>query len=175
MIFSCGKKSNTPSLPPITSNGANSFGMLVNGNVWLPVVRSPFAIGQPPLVFTLKQKSSIHFEITGAAIGQDNSFGESQFQFSFDVNYPNLNLKFNRFYVASYLDTCITGTRLIMPYVNIYDCKGYRIIDTAESNVTLIRFDTLKKIISGTFNLNLQNYLGQKISITQGRFDYKIY
>ncbi|MCW3074373.1 MAG: hypothetical protein JWP69_1442 [Flaviaesturariibacter sp.] len=33
---SCKKDKDNDKLPPITQNGANTFGCLVNGKVWLP-------------------------------------------------------------------------------------------------------------------------------------------
>jgi hypothetical protein len=40
-----------------------------------------------------------------------------------------------------------------------------------ESSLHLTKLDTIKKIISGTFSVDLYNHKGEKMEITEGRFD----
>lgn len=137
-------------LPPITMEGKNTFGCLVNGKLWLPE-RGQDLVFEP--------------QLSGDTIGGGNLYssgGESSFVISiYDV--PNLQINktydlANGKYYADYLT-----------WFGDISCHYDSII---EGTVTLSRFDRTNNIISGVFEFKAYGVeCSDTVVITEGRFD----
>jgi len=155
-------------LPPATQEGKNTFGCLVNGEVWVPRV--------PVGSVTIYDKGFSFDETKGLGYGYGNctllempiddwmsiGFGKSYFQ-------PT---EFNTTNDTSY----VKAFSILFGRGNIY----YRPDEsqTLTSNwLTLTKIDTVRNFISGTFEFTLysNNPLQAPIEVTEGRFDLLCY
>jgi len=172
-------------LPEITEEGKNTFGMLVNGEVW-----------------------KRYYEISLMTWGTRNlkvKYNSSTSDLSIQVYSSDLN-DFVRFYFSDIVGTgdyffdCVDDKlSCIVESEGYFDCDNdayflcstmfqrnqntynpedfFLLLNKNESNLHLTKLDTINKIISGTFSVNLYNCKGKMLEITNGRFDarYNIY
>jgi hypothetical protein len=147
-------------LPPITQTGANTFGCLVNGEVWVPRVELWVPWYDLAASFSEKDGSGIG-SITCRLLTEDQDdfmqvvFGPTLLktgEYFGGVNYASLRIGSMPRYKSSPLDSLLNRV-----------------------SVTLI--DTTQNIISGTFQFILRNSQGPPdiIMITDGRFDMRYY
>ncbi|MGQ0740160.1 MAG: DUF6252 family protein [Bacteroidota bacterium] len=163
VFISCKKE--VKELPPATQTGANTFGLKLNGEMWVP---QGFA-GIPDsdllkarllgnvLIITAQNFSSspteteFEMKVFGAA-------GAGTYLFSSNTSYPNgpNNYGYHVKRKLNPLDEWITSAA-----------------QTGSVNIT--RLDTAARIVSGTFRFNAENLVNpsQTISVTEGRFDIK--
>ena len=155
LVTSCNKEE----LPEITDNGSNTFGMLVNGEIWLPY--SPINILKPlPYGVTYYHSSKIH---TLRLLAENTNKHEI-------VNLIAENVDTVGTYHFSYRDNSIvsdSADSTVFVVTNIND--KYKLNDSINSVLSITRFD--KWIVSGTFSLEMVDNKGNKLKITQGRFD----
>lgn len=155
-------------LPAITQIGANTFGCLVNGEVWVPRidVRSFDPTRHDPIATVFESTNmgtgGIVCTLLDFDLKQDDwlqiSFGPTFFQAVQNCD-PIAGVG------AQFRDT--SGEW----YQSSYHSSG-------DNCVTVTRIDTEKNIISGTFQFVLYNNstnLNDKITITEGRFDMPYY
>ncbi len=143
-------------LPPITTEGKNTFGCLVNGEVWLPEV-TPFQMLQYPLV---------------------SSYQFGNFMVLAKKNITNkeilevIELYIKDLYIEDVyiLDSPIVPVGSYGNYINF--C--FYVTDTTQiGELEIIKLDTINKIIAGTFEMKLWKDGCDTINITEGRFDVK--
>jgi Family of unknown function (DUF6252) len=163
-LLSC-KKDKMAELPPATQTGANTFGLKINGEMWVP---KGFA-GIPDddllkarvlgttLIITAQNFSSSPTE-TEYELRLVNVTGTGTYLLNTDFTYPNALVSY-AYHVKrrlTPLDEWITSA-------------------AQTGSITLTRFDTTARIVSGTFQFNAENDLNaaQTISVTEGRFDIK--
>jgi len=135
--------------------GKNTFGCLVNGNVWLP--KGDLFVSGINADYT-----SGKFLVLGASI-RSSSYSSS---FSFLIFDPILN---NKTYILK--DTSIARAVFYERVSNNKSCsyENYQVFD---GSLTITKFDTKKSIVSGTFQFSTYNpSCGDTIKVTQGRFD----
>lgn len=142
-------------LPEATQTGENTFGCKVNGEIWVANGNSNYrsiaskSYNVETGGFEVFGNNTKDFEgITSVRVGCNNCFSVGM--------YTNFDMEPEYFSGA------------------IGDFKyGYGHIDTNGTNkVEITRFDLENRIISGTFEYDLYNKEnGQKIKITEGRFD----
>ncbi|NOU17433.1 MAG: hypothetical protein HOO91_07740 [Bacteroidales bacterium] len=163
VLFGCEKDDV---LPDISSDGRDTFGMLVDGKVWQPYVPGLFSPpGHYPDISYYKKDSTL--EISGSSDGMIyftvtniNGTGEYVINriFKTHIINPNINDSLN----------CFLRTR----FVRKSDCfNSFQLIDSLKSEITITRFDTISFIVSGTFSMTLYNPDGKELKITKGRFD----
>lgn len=172
LIASCRKDNLEPGiypapidytvLPPATQTGANTFGCLVDGEVWVPRV--------PLLAVTYRDIEATVWEkdLSGSGLILSNLVdGNQRIDNELVITFGNTN-----FAKGSYCEDAL--------YARFRDNEGeyfstkYHLLSDNCINIT--HFDTLNNIISGTFNLVLYRdsvNLNDKIEITDGRFDLK--
>jgi len=163
LCFSCCKKdadvNTTPQLPPETQEGKNTFGCLVNGDVWLPQV-PPNASGVTKLNADYSNgqffvaaylKSSLKDESIAINV-LSNMYSEGNYILK-DANNINKNAR-------GIFINLINGCELETDSVN----TGLLIIK---------RRDTVARIIAGTFNFSVTKEGCNSINIADGRFDIK--
>ena len=171
---SCKKNKNSNpinQLPPETQTGANTFGCLVNGEVFKP--------GGASLT---GGSLSCNFQYLGAgpnggyffrlaAISRNNNSGESK-----SIGLFTDSLKILQGVEYIYIAPRIKGTA--------YALYGYTknnplTIDDYETNslntgkLQIKKLDTVNQIISGIFSFDGANSIGQKVKVREGRFDVR--
>lgn len=151
----------TPELPPITQEGKNTFGFLLNGEVWLPKAAT--------YMYAIKQQASYYqgkFILVGNRVGQDKNIDEK------------LNIT---------LDAPVlwdTGTFVLKNpgknaigawYWNNIHGFEYKTDSIHTGILHITRFDLEKRIVSGTFNMVMMGNENtpDSVIITDGRFDMK--
>ncbi len=163
----CKKENSADSLPPITQTGANSFGCLINGNVFVPkgyvptyynyrlIVDPTFYDGNFELsVYMVKSDSVIRITIVSDSLRGTGNYPLSDFG-----KFHILFSKFNKSMTHQYCE-CEGNA--------IYNRSGY---------LKITRYDLQNRIFSGEFEATIYNPAcgyGNPIRITQGRFDKQL-
>jgi hypothetical protein len=145
-------------LPPITTEGKNTFGCLVNGNVWLPEV-TPYQMFVYPLTSSYNPNIGLDVKATKNI---DNQIYEG-------TSLQIINLDDTGVFI---LDSNLP----IGSYGVYYDLsKGcnYTTDSIQIGTVEILKLDTSNKIIAGTFEMKLWKNGCDTINITEGRFDVK--
>ena len=158
------KKNNTPptNLPPATQIGANTFGCKINGEVWVPY--SPCASSAFPC-------DEMHMDFLHA---NPNSILPISFTLAMQRQKDNKTSYFHIFNI----DLLFPPHNYFHSTGNIYDSLDIEYNTTYHSHYgpgqfEITKLDTINKIISGVFNFKLY-YESDSISVTDGRFDFKI-
>jgi hypothetical protein len=163
-LVSCDKK-NVTELPPATQTGANTFGLKINGEMWVPKGFAGIADSD-----RLKaRRLGDHVEITAqnfASSPTETEFvlkifgvtGTGTYLFNTTTNHPGglVNYAYHVKRNLNPIDDWITSA-------------------SQTGSLTLTRYDTTARIVSGTFQFNAENVMNasQTISVTEGRFDIK--
>ena len=147
------KKKNE--LPAATQEGRNTFGFLLNGEVWRP---------------------------EGKLLDQilDLSYDPSWMGGALSIKADQLISNGNVMNIAiGGIGISKPGTYNLTSYMNVYysDSKNecsYDENSTVSGFITITRFDLSAKIISGTFHFKLEKDGCETIDATDGRFDMRI-
>ena len=162
-FFACKKE--VTELPPATQTGANTFGLKINGEMWVP---KGFA-GLPDndklvakllgnvLIITAQNFESSPTE-TEFELRIFGVTGTGTYSMNTNTTYPGGPTSYG-YHVKrrfSPLDEWITSS-------------------TQTGSVTISRLDTTAQIVSGTFSFNAGNLVNavQTIAVTEGRFDVR--
>ena len=166
--LSC-KKSYPPklTLPPITEQGYNTFGCMVDGQVWLPNAKCNFftdpcrAIHVAVLAPNNRDKLPIGISISAARITSEGS------------SYFHLVSK----YISNPPATYISMPGNIFDSLDIQYLTGnfamYHVSSYKPGTVEITKLDSLNGIVSGAFAFNLYNAYGDSLVVTDGRFDFR--
>jgi hypothetical protein len=162
MMCECDDKTTyEPQLPPETTTGANTFGCLVNGKVWLNG-----GVGFPNYSLAISQLSENWLIIIAK-----NNYGDT-------ISGFGINIKINPIIEKKYsLDTA----NCFIYFSKISNNNGGTCIWSKEESsfidaigfIELTRFDLSNGIVSGRFEVTLYRTECDSIVITQGRFDLK--
>lgn len=163
ILLSCKKE--VTELPPATQTGANTFGLKLNGQMWVPKGFAGIPDGDllkarllgDVLIITAQNFSSSPTE-TEFEIHLTGVTGPATFQLNTNTGYPNAftNYAYHVKRRLTPLDEWITSS-------------------FQTGSVTISKLDTAGHIVSGTFQFNAENMLdaAQTISVTEGRFDIR--
>jgi hypothetical protein len=143
-------------LPPITTEGKNTFGCLVNGEVWLPEI-TPYQMFHYPLTSS--------YENTLFRVTAKKYFSNEDILQIITLYIDNVNNEGNYPLNSSILPVGAYGD-----YINF--CI-YTTDSTQIGIVEILKLDTSNKIIAGTFEMKLWKEGCDTINITEGRFDVK--
>jgi hypothetical protein len=158
---SCVKNHPDPKpkeLPPITTEGRNTIGFLLNGEVWLP---GGGGIGHPDKEFVLDTINNIFF-IKTYYDTRNKPIIRQDFFLRVNLDIPNCSL-------GSKIINEPSGNRFFIDYNFENNCIDF--IHYREYKVEIIYCDLNLNIISGTFELTIENACGDIYEITDGRFD----
>lgn len=162
-LTSCKKE--IKELPPATQTGANTFGLKINGEMWVP---QGFA-GIPANDLLKARKLGNMLIITAqnfASSPTETEFemklfsitGEGTYLLNTNTSYPNgpTNYGYHVKRKLTPLDEWITSA-------------------AQTGSVTISKLDTVARIVSGTFQFNAENDMdaSRRIAVTEGRFDIK--
>jgi len=149
-------------LPPATQTGANTFGCLVNGQVWTPqgyngtsnysvVYDSNLNNGNFDLMSYRYPDASNNFQSISLNILSNTSLGSHSFRSNHNTRSVFNNTKTNCYWSSR--DSATTYRR---------------------GTLTITRLDLKAGIISGTFDFTLYQPGCDSVRVTQGRFDKKL-
>ena len=142
-------------LPPITMEGKNTLGCLLNGKVWLPEMRF-FNQGG---IYTELQTA---VDTVGINIYADNANGDDGITISF-FDSPILQ-------AGSVYD--LSNPEFYLMYNNHADGKICLYDSVLSGVVSLLKFDARSQIISGTFEFRVYSPDCDAIAnVSDGRFD----
>lgn len=174
ILFSGCKKDNSnldnvDQLPPATQTGANTFGCLINGKVWVPkgfdgnfvnsrINIDPGYMDGDLTIRTYRIEGDFIYDIAIASDSIKNI-----------ENYPMGKFQRAKFVIQkSKRDLSI----------NYCLANGNTIAETSVIGyIKVTRYDLTNRIFSGEFEFTFSNNdcgIGNPISITNGRFDYKL-
>jgi hypothetical protein len=158
-------------LPPITQTGANTFGCLINGNVWIPKgfdgnfinsrinIDPTFMDGDLTIrVYRIEDGTKQLMTLASDSIkniGTYNLGSNSRSYFIYRKLKSDLSAQF-----CEVFNSNISG--------NPYNIIGF---------IRITRYDLANKIFSGEFEITFNNatcVLGDPVKITNGRFDYRL-
>ena len=162
--FAKCKKENTDSigLPTATQEGKNTFGFLLNGQVWIPQGNNGTA------------NLSLYYDAT---------FQGGVFNISAYRNLSNSNG--NRQSIVMYGDSIQSTGKILLPNKNrfgltFWDEAARCTYDTFDSTTRIIggffeikKLDKINKIFSCEFEIKFIKQVCTEIQISQGRFDMK--
>ncbi|MFK7810004.1 MAG: hypothetical protein AB8F74_19520 [Saprospiraceae bacterium] len=176
LFASCGKDDgpdNPWGLPDATKDGNNTFGCLINGELW---VAEANGLG-------LQDIQSSYDEIgTGAA---DNFYFYITARYFPEGNFPPLDsalsdifsMNFRPIYSEGELDFSQLNRKDATFSTSLLGVTGtsktYELDTLNNNNVQITNLDTVKNIISAEFELRLLriNNIPDTLKITEGRFD----
>jgi Family of unknown function (DUF6252) len=174
-LLSCYRekeKAVTNVLPPATQTGANTAGCLIDGKVW---VASTLASTSTYVYYTKWSNTFREYKlqlilpdvITGTwmNLSISNPLSGAIDTSSIQLNKPYVpgtekEISFNADY------------NLFNTYKMTYGPISRSVIGNGKIIIT--KLDLTNKIVSGTFEFEAYNLEGQKIKVTEGRFDRKI-
>lgn len=162
ILFLSACKKDVSELPAATQEGANTFGAKVDGALWIPQQFSVFAgtileaRWLPGNQFTVKARNFASSPTeTEFELFMDNFTGVGTYPLNQTTPiYPDESASYGYFI-----------KRKFMP-LNEW------VTNAAHTGVIQVtRYDTTKKIISGTFQFNAVATDSTTLSVTEGRFD----
>jgi len=159
------KKDKTPEeqLPPETQTGAGTFGCLVDGKLFLPK-GDPF--GGPTLSCAYQYiNGGYYFQLAALNKGSSVNYGVGIFTDSLQIQEGSkFILKNKNVQGEAYGLYSISEFQGLTNYIT-------NTIDTGE--VVITKFDSINRIVSGTFWFDAANSTGQIKQVRSGRFDMK--
>lgn len=166
LILAVSCKKEVSGLPDATQTGANTFGARVNGQFWVPAKFGPFNADN------LLDARRLGHDIVINARNFASSPNETEFEIYLNnvTGTGNYNLNVNTSLGA------FSGNYGYYVKRNLTPENEWITSATSTGTVTLTRYDTTAKIISGTFSFNALNTYNapSPLSVTEGRFDIKI-
>ncbi|KHJ39502.1 hypothetical protein PBAC_00090 [Pedobacter glucosidilyticus] len=163
---SCKKdKTGIDALPAATQEGKNTFGCLVNGEVFIPQVRG-LGLGQVPL------SCYYSYENTNSRKGYYLSISATDSKNSplrgVDIDTDSLKIEQSKIYKLEK-----AGAKGIASAEYVASLDRYYTSSVASGKLKITKLDESKKIISGTFCFDAVNETGEKVEVREGRFDLK--
>ncbi len=171
-LTQCKKNgSSGPVLPPITQTGANTFGCILNGQVWLPHWPcNMFGAGSVQLDYAIYPLNSGSTLPLLFSLNAGNSANGGAF-FNFQQNSTLSDHIYSAGNIIDSLEISFIGA------------PGGQYLDANQPGATphyfqITKLDTTNKIVSGIFAFTLYARSGQShldsIVVTDGRFDLRI-
>jgi len=163
LIFSC--KKDIKELPPATQTGANTFGAMVNGDMWVP--QGFGSINASNILETRLLGNNLF--ITA------QNFASSPNESEFDIRVIGLTstgvypLNSNVSHPSSSYSYAYYVKRRLTP---LYE---WITSSVNTGSVSVSRFDTAARIVSGTFSFSGGEITNAApvLNVTEGRFDLK--
>jgi len=159
----CKKDKNAAgSLPPATQTGENTFGCLINGEVFVPKGYDGTGRPNPHVQYDYDLNGQPYLAISANLFNSNNSLGEVLISFR--------NLTQPGFYQHPTTFNFSVGWP-----IEIGSCSTV-IFDTTiqkHGGGTITKLDISNRIISGTFDFKYKTLQCDTVFITDGRFDIK--
>ena len=153
------KKEGIEALPEATQIGKNTFGCLVNGEVYVPKssgFESPdgtsYQFSNGKFFFVLSNKRAVGNVKESFLIRSNDIELEEKTYILMQYNY-------DRSFSVKY--SFSTGN----------ESDDYETSPSLKGELRITKLDQVKRIIAGTFSFDAENKNGQKVEIREGRFD----
>ncbi|MEZ4909489.1 MAG: hypothetical protein R2774_01375 [Saprospiraceae bacterium] len=160
-IISCTKTEEIDKLPPITMEGKNTFGCLVNGKSWIPETDGGL----------FNERLSVRYEGNYLGIQALISSNRNNLRQLIHVDASFSDLGIYKIPPLPFSGEMFTNSK--NKPMGTIECTSYKCI-LEDTEIEILYIDTSKRIISGTFSYkNLTNRCGDVINITDGRFDVR--
>ncbi|MGN6196502.1 MAG: hypothetical protein ACTHOB_16300 [Ginsengibacter sp.] len=152
-------------LPAITETGANTFGCLVNGKVFLPKGNSLTPKLKCAYQFLNTDYSKGYFfQLSAGDLSNSNDItGVGIYTDSLAITTGNYNLDDNKKGSAY-------GLYII---INSQENENLYTQSSLPGQLTITKFDEANQIVAGTFWFTTINTNGDTIKVTDGRFDMR--
>jgi hypothetical protein len=162
----CKKDKNTTNpadqLPPATQTGANTFGCLVNGKVYVPKGYNGNGSPNPSKIYDIGLNGRPYFDYKGYQIIN------SEYKGFIFIGFANLE------HLGNY--TITNDFNFSVGWTDVIGFCGTVAFDTTIKkwgSGIITRLDISNHIISGTFNCKFKTLQCDTVFITDGRFDIK--
>ena len=164
----CTEAPTPTKLPDATQTGANTFGCMLNGNLWVAQGSSsgfnPAQRPNPYLYYDATYEGG-QLDVSGSIVLNDKSQS--------NIGITGINIRDVGKYSLSNSKREVAFSYADIVNVIKYYNDGYE-GDIANGELTITKLDKINKIVSGTFYITIEKpKLGKKIVITDGRFDIK--
>ncbi|TXB61583.1 hypothetical protein [Phaeodactylibacter luteus] len=161
----CDKPNDCPELklPPLTTEGLNTFGCVIDGEVWVPhvdwqLIQTPLDFGEITVVH--------HEEVNHFYIRVDRR-PNGECDETDQVIHIGLNIK-----EINESDDSLIGSASFNDW-NTGNWQ-YRLDTTVSRVVDIHKFDLDERILSGTFSFDFKDYGTDEVrEVRDGRFDLK--
>ena len=163
------KKDNPNALPEATQSGRNTAGFLLDGQLWLPEWKSSFSVNTPVSASWRRTSvgRSLDFGFTRRNDNEDNSL---------DLFVPNIT-RVGTFQLNQRASITLGDRNPSYGIYIIAKAVPDRLFLTgpdATGTLTITRFDTVARVVAGTFELTVQEETSPEThQLTDGRFDLK--
>ena len=165
LFAACNK--DVTELPPATQSGANTFGLKINGEMWVPKLFGPF-----PANDILEAR----FTSPTSIIINARNFASSPNETEFEINLENVTGPGT--YLLNTNTPRQSATASYAYYVkrNLTPENEWMTTSAYTGSVTITKLDVVNNIVSGTFQFNAINLYNAPapVSVTEGRFDIKL-
>ena len=166
-LSQCKKKTVAPldQLPPATQSGANTFGCLVNGKVYIP--RGNNGMDNNVIIYETAPNGA-NLSIRTYRYPEDTK-GQNKQSISLSAGPVTKARTFSLSLPATEGTTYYADRGQASPCDEFFGSAIYR-----KGTLTLTRVDEQVGIVSGTFEFTLAQPGCDTIRVTNGRFDYKL-
>ena len=170
---SCKKKPSADpidNLPPITQEGKNTFGCLINGEVFVPKKKRRAIMASLPHQCYYQFIRNDYSPIQGYFFGLSASDFDRQPKYSLNINTSNKAITVGEFDLGpAGVEGTAIGQFWKYPENNMY--MLYNIQPKSKGKLIITKFDQINQIVSGTFWFDAVNDQGEKVEVREGRFD----
>lgn len=169
IFFSCRKNSNEDSFPSETMVGKNTFGCYIDGH---PFIAATTLFGQVRPVNVNYFPGPSYNMYKAGFLSVSGIDARSSLSVAGIVSINKLDI----FGVGEYSlidrgDSC--GANYTCDDIGYHNDKTGQSFAVISGKLTITKLDTLNKIASGRFYFTAMDKLGNKVEITDGRFDAK--
>ena len=168
MFLSCKKNRNEDTLPSETQEGKNTFGCYVDGQLFTAAT-TLFGFVRPVNVNYFNNSTSMY---RAGFISIEGIDARSTLNVAGTIVINKLNI-FNtgEYSLIDMGDSC--GANYTCDDIGYYNTKSGQSYSATAGKLTISKLDTLNKIASGRFYFTARDRFGNKVEITDGRFDAK--
>lgn len=150
-------------LPPATQTGANTFGCLVNGKVYIPKGYNGTGTPNPKKQFDIGLNGLPYFNITASQLNSDHISEGNVF-----ISIGNI--------ITTGIYTYPNDFNFLIGWKNLNNCGIVAFDSTTQKwgQGEITKYDLTNGIISSTFNFKYKTLTCDTVFVTDGRFDFKL-
>lgn len=158
-------KKDNYSLPPETQTGANTFGCLIDGKVWIPKGSDGYSGTNKTAYYQYIYPGPVGyvFHLSGTDYDNNPLLG-------LDIGIDSFKLSEG---ATIRLSSGLPGNGGATYWIGNDFSKRYITNGTSQGEIHFTKFDEVTRIASGTFWFDAINTNGEIIHVTEGRFDVK--
>ena len=169
--FSCKKRIAEPlKFPDETQEGKNTFACYVDGKEFIAVMPAITVYSLHPITANYYTQAIDFYKAGSLFVQGIDATVETPADGSIAIQ--KMNLFGTGDFPLSYIDSCTQPYTCDASFFYNYEVGNYF---AQNGKLTITRLDTLNKIVAGRFYFTAKDTLGNKIEITNGRFDIKYF